>query len=180
MYSDKPKSKAGHSSSKIPIRTKSARTVLGDISSAVQQTNNQMAQKQTLGHKKQPLTHQKRIPFTYFDGKYPLRANTLWLVWECVALGVVATQSLRIRNTSDKLLTIKTEVVGNEFEVTIYDRGPFELEGNEARTIEVTFKPTKPGKCLGTLIFKPADWLDDTERKVYLCAYGGEAETSKK
>lgn len=156
-------SRAYHLTSKNPL----AQIASDDISCAVQHSNNQMVQKL-------PFIHQQ---FTYHDGKFPLKANTCALIWECVALGAVTTKSFRIKNTSDKWLPVKGEVIGNGFEMFADDEGTIVLKGNEVRTIHVTFKPKIVGKSLGSVIFKPAGhWLDETERKIYLCAYGGETD----
>lgn len=158
--------KAKRTPSKIPIRKATVRSAFTDIARAFQQSSNQRDQKQ-------PMFCQE---FTYHDGKFPLNANTLALTWECVELGMGVVKSCRIKNKSDKWLTVKVEVIGKGYEISANDVHPFVLKGNEVRTIYVTFRPTIPGKSLGTLIFKPAShWLDETERKIYLCAYGGEA-----
>lgn len=113
--------------------------------------------------------------FTQNDGKFPLKSNTSELVWECVKLRKSVTKSLVIKNTSDKRLSLKVGVVGPGYQIaSSCDSDSLVLQGNECRTINVTFCPTIIGKAMGKLTFKPIkNWPEEIERSVYLWAYGG-------
>lgn len=113
--------------------------------------------------------------FTPSDGKFPLKANRSELTWECVKLRKSVTKSVVIKNASEKKLNLKMEVCGPGFQVA---NGPGNesllLQGNECRTISITFCPTIIGKAIGNVIFKPTrNWLDGTERSIHLWGYGG-------
>lgn len=113
--------------------------------------------------------------FTQNDGKFPLKSNTSELVWECVRLRKNVVKSFVIKNTSEKRLNLKVIVIGPGFQITSgADAGLFILQGNECRTISVSFCPTIIGKAIGKIVFKPTkNWLEETERSVHLWAYGG-------
>lgn len=50
--------------------------------------------------------------FTQNDGKFPLKANTSELSWECVKLRKSVIKSFVVKNASNKKLGLKMEVVG--------------------------------------------------------------------
>lgn len=114
--------------------------------------------------------------FSQNDGKFPLKANKSELVWECVKLRKSVNKSFVVKNSAHKRLTLKIEVVGPGFQISgsVQDQGSLVLQGNECRTISVTFCPTVIGKAIGKVIFKPTKyWPDEIERTVYLYGYGG-------
>ncbi|XP_031620090.1 uncharacterized protein LOC116338772 isoform X2 [Contarinia nasturtii] len=113
--------------------------------------------------------------FTQHDGKFPLKSNTSELVWECIKLRKSVTKTFVIKNTSEKKLSLKMNVVGPGFQIASgTDVDSVALQGNECRTIAITFCPTVIGKAIGRVIFKPTKhWPEETERAVNLWAYGG-------
>lgn len=113
--------------------------------------------------------------FTPYDGKFPLKANTSELVWECVRLRKNVEKSFVIKNTSDKKLYLKIGVTGPGYQIaTPTDSNSIVLHGHECRTISVMFCPTMIGKAIGKITFKPSkDCYEDTERSIHLWAYGG-------
>lgn len=113
--------------------------------------------------------------FTHHDGKFPLKANTSELVWECVKLRKNVVKSFVIKNISDKKLNLKIGVSGPGFQLSsANDSDSMVLQGNECRTINIAFCPTVIGKAIGKVVFKPTrSWPDEIERSVFLWAYGG-------
>lgn len=113
--------------------------------------------------------------FTPNDGRFPLKANRSELTWECVKLRKSVTKSFVIKNTSEKKLNIKIEVCGPGFQIANDSSNEsLLLQGNECRTIGITFCPTIIGKAIGNVIFKPTrNWTDGTQRLIHLWGYGG-------
>lgn len=113
--------------------------------------------------------------FTHNDGKFPLKSNTPELVWECVKLQKSVVKSFVIKNTSEKKLSLKMGISGPGFQLSsTFGTDLLVLQGNECRTISITFCPTVIGKAIGKVCFKPTkSWPDDIERSVFLWAYGG-------
>lgn len=113
--------------------------------------------------------------FTQKDGQFPLKASKSELTWECVKLRKIVTKSLIIKNTAEKKLSLRMEVCGPGFQIESgADKASIVLQGNECRTIYVTFCPTVLGKAIGKLTFRPTkNWPEDTERDIQLWAYGG-------
>lgn len=113
--------------------------------------------------------------FTPNDGRFPLKANRSELSWECVKLRKNVTKSFVVKNSSEKKLNVKMEVCGPGFQVANgLGNESLLLQGNECRTISITFCPTIIGKAIGNVIFKPTKhWLDGTERLIHLWGYGG-------
>lgn len=111
--------------------------------------------------------------FTQNDGKFPLKSNTSELIWECVKLRKSVSKSFVLKNTSEKKLSLKVVVIGPGFQIAS-GTDSLLLQGNECRTINVSFCPTILGKAAGKIIFRPTrNWPEDTERSVNLWAYGG-------
>lgn len=113
--------------------------------------------------------------FTQNDGKFPLKANTSELVWECIKLRTSVSKSFVIKNTSEKKLNLKIGVFGPGFQIASpTDTNSLLLHGNECRTINITFCPTVIGKAIGKVTFRPTkNWPEEIERSVHLWAYGG-------
>lgn len=113
--------------------------------------------------------------FTHHDGKFPLKSNTSELVWECVKLRKSVIKSFVIKNISEKKLSLKIGVIGPGFQLSsATDTDSMVLQGNECRTINISFCPTVIGKAIGKVVFRPSkNWPDDNERSVFLWAYGG-------
>lgn len=111
--------------------------------------------------------------FTQNDGKFPLKSNTSELIWECVKLRKSVPKTFVIKNTSEKKLSLKINLIGPGFQCNI-DSDSIVLQGNECRTICITFCPTVIGKAIGKITFKPTkNWPDEIARSVFLWAYGG-------
>lgn len=113
--------------------------------------------------------------YTQQDGKFPLKSNTSELVWECVKLRKSITKSFVIKNISEKKLSLRVGVTGPGFQLaSSSDVDLLVLQGNECRTINITFCPTMIGKAIGKVVFRPSkNWREDIERSVNLWAYGG-------
>lgn len=113
--------------------------------------------------------------FTQQDGKFPLKSNSSELIWECVKLRKSITKSFVIKNTSEKKLSLKIGVYGPGFQIASRtETDSLVLQGNECRTISVTFCPTTIGKAIGKVVFRPKkNWPEDTQRSIFLWAYGG-------
>lgn len=113
--------------------------------------------------------------FSQNDGKFPLKSSKPELTWECVKLRKSIMKSFIIKNTAEKKLSLKVEVVGPGFQIVSgTDKESIILQGNECRTISITFCPTVIGKAIGEVIFKPPkNWPNDTKRVVNLFGYGG-------
>lgn len=113
--------------------------------------------------------------FTQQDGKFPLKASTSELVWECVKLRKSVSKSFVIKNHSEKKLNLKIDVFGPGFQIaSSMDTNSLLLHGNECRTIQITFCPTIIGKACGKVTFRPTkNWPEEIERSVHLWAYGG-------
>lgn len=116
--------------------------------------------------------------FTQQDGKFPLKSNSSELVWECVKLRKSIKKSFVIKNTSEKRLSLKIDVYGPGFQIAPRpESDSLVLQGNECRTISVTFCPTVVGKAIGKVVFRPTKhWPEDTQRSVFLWAYGGNTD----
>lgn len=85
--------------------------------------------------------------FTQNDGKFPLKASTSELVWECVKLRKSVSKSFVIKNHSEKKLNLKIEVFGPGFQIASpMGTNSLLLHGNECRTIHIVFCPTVIGK----------------------------------
>lgn len=89
--------------------------------------------------------------FTQNDGKFPLKANTSELTWECVKLRKSVIKSIVVKNASEKKLSLKMEVFGPGFQIASSgaDKESVILQGHECRTIFITFCPTVIGKAIG-------------------------------
>lgn len=89
--------------------------------------------------------------FTQNDGKFPLKANTSELSWECVKLRKSVIKTFVVKNASDKKLSLKMEVSGPGFQIASSgaDKESVTLQGHECRTIFITFCPTVIGKAIG-------------------------------
>lgn len=85
--------------------------------------------------------------FSQNDGKFPLKASTSELVWECVKLRKSVSKSFVIKNHSEKKLNLKIEVFGPGFQIASpTETNSLLLHGNECRTIHIIFCPTVIGK----------------------------------
>lgn len=113
--------------------------------------------------------------YTQNDGKFPLKASTPELVWECIKLRKSVSKSFVIKNTSEKKLNLKIGVFGPGFQIASpMDTNSLLLHGNECRTIHIIFCPTIIGKAIGKVTFRPTkNWPEEIERSVNLWAYGG-------
>lgn len=91
--------------------------------------------------------------FTQNDGKFPLKANTSELTWECVKLRKSVIKSFVVKNASEKKLSLKMEVLGPGFQIASSgtEKEYVTLQGNECRTIFIAFCPTMIGKAIGKL-----------------------------
>lgn len=93
--------------------------------------------------------------FTQNDGKFPLKANTSELTWECVKLRKSVVKSFVVKNASEKKLSLKMEVFGPGFQIASSgaDKESVTLQGHECRTIFIAFCPTVIGKAIGKTTF---------------------------
>lgn len=119
-----------------------------------------------------PVSVKSNAAWNHFLEKFPLKANTSTVVWECTPLGNSVTKTFSLKNVSELVLRLKIEIIGTGFRMPV---NAVDLKSNERRDIEVIFCPAKVGKARGQITIKPATnyWEIGTERILHLCAYGG-------